>query len=137
MLPAANSHAMNEHLAEISRLVAPGAHAVLILDGAGWHRPGGTLRIPTNISPLPLLPYSPELNPVENVWEYLRGNQLSNRVYDTCDAIVDACCSAWNALIAETGRIGSIATREWARVNHLGRWYKLGMRVGINAPILC
>lgn len=109
---------MNEHLVEISRLVAPGAHAVLILDGAGWHRPGGTLRVPANISLLPLPPYSPELNPVENVWEYLRGNQLSNRVYETYDAIVEACCSAWNALTAETGRIRSIATRDWAAVTH-------------------
>lgn len=55
---------------------------------------------------------------MENVWEYLRGNQLSNRVYETYDAIVDACCEAWSALTAETGRIRSIATREWAQVIH-------------------
>lgn len=117
MLPVANGHAMNEHLAEISRQVTPGAHAVITLDGAGWHQPGGKLRIPDNISLLTLPPYSPELNPVENVWEYLRGNQLSNRVYESYDAIVDACCNAWNALIADPNRIASIATREWARVN--------------------
>lgn len=109
---------MNEHLAEISRTVAPGAYAVIILDGAGWHLPGGKLRIPDNISLLPLPPYSPELNPTENVWAYLRGNHLSNRVWDTYEEIVDACCTAWNALIAEPARITSIGSREWAQVIH-------------------
>ena len=78
------------HLAEIGRQVAPGAHAVVTLDGAGWHQTGGKLRVPDNISLLPLPPYSPELNPVENVWQFLRQNQLSNRVFETYDAIVDA-----------------------------------------------
>jgi len=61
-------------------------------------------------------PYSPELNPVENVWAYLRGNKLSNRVFDTYQAIVDACCDAWNWLTAQPERITSIGTREWACV---------------------
>jgi hypothetical protein len=56
------------------------------------------------------------LNPVENIWQYLRQNQLSNRVFDCYDAIVDACCDAWNALTAEPGRIQSIASRPWALV---------------------
>ena len=76
VLPHADSQAMNLHLAEISTQVRPGAHAVLILDGAGWHQPGGRLRVPDNISLLPLPPYSPQLNPVENVWQFLRQNQL-------------------------------------------------------------
>ena len=105
---------MNLHLQEISRRVAAGAHAVLMLDGAGWHQPGGKLRIPDNISLLKLPPYSPELNPVENVWQYLRQNYLSNRVYETYTALVDACCDAWNALIAMPGRLRSITARRWA-----------------------
>ncbi|SFK31949.1 transposase, partial [Falsiroseomonas stagni] len=96
---------------------APGAHAVITLDGAGWHQTGGKLQVPENISLLPLPPYSPELNPVENVWQFLRQNQLSNRVYETYDAIVDACCDAWNALINDPSRITSIATRDYAQVN--------------------
>ena len=76
VLPVANGHAMNEHLAAISRKVAPGAHAVVTLDGAGWHKPGRKLRIPDNISLLHLPPYSPELNPVENVWQFLLQNHL-------------------------------------------------------------
>jgi transposase len=105
---------MNLHLAEISRCVTAGAHAVVTTDGAGWHKEGGKLQVPDNISLLLLPPYSPELNPQENVWQFLRQNYLANRVFDTYDAIVDACCDAWNKLTAEPERITSIATRHWA-----------------------
>ena len=106
---------MNLHLAEISRHVSPGAHAVITLDGAGWHQPGGRLAVPDNISLLPLPRYSPELNPVENVWEFLKQNFLRNRVFATYDAIVDACCRAWNALMAIPERIRSLTERNWAK----------------------
>jgi transposase len=106
---------MNLHLAEISRNVSPGAHAVIVLDGAGWHQPGGALLVPENISLLPLPRYSPELNPVENVWEFLKQNFLSNRVFASYEAIVDACCKAWNALMAMPERIRSITERSWAK----------------------
>lgn len=115
MLPYVNTSAMNLHLAEISRHVTPGAHAVITIDGAGWHQPGGLLKAPDNISLLPLPPYSPELNPQDNVWQYLRQNYLSNRIFDTYDMIVDACCDAWNNLAAQPARITSIATRDWAQ----------------------
>jgi transposase len=115
ILPEVNTEAMNLHLAEISRHVSPGAHAVIVLDGAGWHQPGGALLVPENISLLPLPRYSPELNPVENVWEFLKQNFLSNRVFATYEAIVDACCKAWNALIAMPERIRSITERSWAK----------------------
>ena len=100
VLPHANAEAMSLHLAEISRHVAAGAHAVVVRDGAGWHQTGGRLQVPGNISLLRLPPYSPELNPQENVWQYLWQNQLSNRVFADYDAIVEACCTAWNALMA-------------------------------------
>jgi hypothetical protein len=100
---------------EISTQVSPGAFAVLTLDGAGRHQVGDRLLVPDNIGLLHLPPYSPELNPVENVWEFLRHNDLSNRVYATYEAIVDACCIAWNKLIAAPARIRSIATREYAK----------------------
>lgn len=115
ILPEANRQAMNLHLAEISRAVRPGAHAVLVLDGAGWHT-SPTLCIPDNLTLLCLPSYAPELNPTENVWEYLRKNKLAIRVYDTYDAIVDACCQAWNDLIALPQRLASITSRDWARV---------------------
>ena len=114
MLSFVSAEAMSLHLAEIGTQVAPGAHAVITLDGAGWHQPGEKLRVPHNISLLPLPPYSPELNPVENIWRFLRQNHLANRIFDHYDAIVDACCNAWNALTAAPDTIRSIAKRPWA-----------------------
>ena len=108
---------MNLHLAEISREVSAGAHAVLVLDGAGWHQTGGELRGPGNISLLHLPPYAPELNPVENLWAFLRSNKLANRVFHTYDVILDACCDAWNWLMQQPDRITSIAHPDWAQVN--------------------
>jgi hypothetical protein len=97
VMPTVNIEAMNVHLAEVSQRVSEGAHAVLVLDGAGWHT-SPKLQLPANLSLLPLPRYAPELNPVENLWEFLRTNFLSHRVWESYDAIVDACCSAWNAL---------------------------------------
>lgn len=117
IMPAANAEAMNEHLNEISSQVAPGAHAILICDGAGWHQTGGRLRVPDNITLLHLPPYAPELNSMENVWEYLRGNKLSRLVWDSYDAIVTACKEGWDFLINDPDRIRSIGHRDWACVN--------------------
>jgi hypothetical protein len=117
IMPAVNTEAMNEHLKEISALVAEGAHAVVIQDGAGWHQAGGSLSIPDNISRLLLPPYSPELNPMENVWEYLRANKLCGRVWNTYEEIVEACRAAWDFLINDPRRIQSIGTRDWATVS--------------------
>lgn len=113
VLPEVSIAAMNRHLAEIAKAVPSNVHAVVIIDGAGWHQEGGNLILPPNISLLRLPPYSPELNAQENIWQYLRHNFLAGLVFDTYDEIVDACCNAWNALIAETGRIQSIASRDW------------------------
>ncbi len=116
VLPFANTEAMNLHLAEIARAVAPGAHAVLVLDGAGWHR-GGELIVPDNISLLLLPPYAPELNPIENVWEYLRGNQLANTLFNGYAEIVDTCCEAWNFFATDIAAVASITSRQWAQVS--------------------
>jgi transposase len=115
--PWANSEAMTIHLAEIGKQVRAGAHAVLVCDGAGWHQTGKRLTVPDNITLLRLPPYSPELNPIENVWEYLRGNKLSRCVWNSYEDIVEACCDAWNWLIADTRRVTSITTRKWASVS--------------------
>ena len=100
------------HLAEISRTVEPGAHAVLLLDQAGWHL-SAKLDIPPNITLMPLPPKAPELNPVENVWQFMRNNWLSNRVFQSYDDIVDHCCHAWNKLVDQPWRIMSIGLRQW------------------------
>lgn len=116
-LPFADTHAMQLHLNEISRHVAKGAHAVLLLDRAGWHTTG-KLKVAKNITLIFLPSRSPELNPVENIWQYLRQNWLSNRVFDSYDAIINAACDAWNKLIAQPETITSIGMRDWA---HVGR----------------
>lgn len=115
--PAANTEMMNLHLAEISPQVTAGAMAVLICDGAGWHQIGGALVVPNNIVLLHLPPYSPELNPMENVWDYLRQNKLCSTVWDSCDEIIEVCKTAWNWLVDDPDRIRSIGTRNWATVN--------------------
>jgi hypothetical protein len=112
-LPYADTHAMQLHLEEISRTVKRGAHAVLLMDRAGWHTTT-KLRVPKNITPIFLPSRAPELNPVENVWQYLRSNWLSNRVFEDYDAIIEAACKAWQNLIAEPATIRSIGSRKWA-----------------------
>lgn len=114
-LPFADTQAMQLHLDEISRHVARGAHAVLLLDRAGWHTTK-KLTLPKNLTLILLPSRSPELNPVENIWQYLRANWLSNRVFDNYDAIIEAACDAWNRLIAQPQTIKSIGKREWAHV---------------------
>jgi transposase len=104
---------MSLHLAEISHRVAPGAHAVVLLDQAGWHQ-SRRLVIPANLTLLPLPPRAPELNPVENVWQFLRDNWLSNRVFASYEDILDRCCAAWNRLMDQPWRIMSIGLRQWA-----------------------
>ena len=115
MLPKANTQAMQMHLDEISRNVAAKAHAIVLMDRAGWHNTD-KLKVPKNISIILLPSRSPELNPVENIWQYLRQNWLSNTVFEDYEAILDAGCNAWNRLIAEPQTITSIGMRDWAHV---------------------
>jgi transposase len=103
---------MDLHLQEIAGSVAPGKHAVVLLDQAGWHM-SSKLAVPANITLVPLPPKCPELNPTENVWQFLRDNWLSNRIFKSYD-IVDHCCDAWNKLVDQPWRIMSIGLRDWA-----------------------
>ena len=95
------------------KLVSP--HAVLLLDRAGWHTTGA-LVWPRNITPILLPSRSPELNPVEQVWQFLRANFLSNSVFETYDDIIKASSEAWNCLVELPQTITSIGTRAWAHV---------------------
>jgi transposase len=113
VLPACNTEAMNLHLAEIATEVAPGRHAVLLVDQAGWHL-SSKLVTPQNITIVPLPAKCPELNPQENVWQFMRDNWLSNRVFKSYEDILDHCCHAWNTLIYQPWRIMSIGLRDWA-----------------------
>jgi hypothetical protein len=113
ILPWCNLEMMALFLAELSRKVAPGRHAVLLVDQAGWHM-SAKLAVPANITIVPLPPKCPELNAQENVWQYLRDNWLSNRVFTSYTNIVDHCAYAWNRLVAEPWRIMSLGLRPWA-----------------------
>ncbi len=113
VMPGCNVFAMEEHLAEISRAVDEGAHAVVIMDQAGWHT-ATKLLVPDNLTLIPLPPRCPELNPVENIWQFMRDNWLSNRIFSSYENILAHCCEAWNRLIDQPWTIMSIAYRQWA-----------------------
>jgi putative transposase len=114
VLPEATTRTMTLFLAEFSRNLPEDVHAVLVLDRAGWHG-AKALAVPGDVTLVPLPPCSPELNPVERVWLYLRERFLSLRVFADPAAIVDACCRAWNRLVAEPGRIRSLCDQPWIR----------------------
>jgi hypothetical protein len=78
----------------------------------------GKASVPHNVTLLRLPPYTPELNPIENVWEYLRGNYLGHIVWDTYEQIVEACCAAWNAFMHDIATVISVTTRPWAKVTN-------------------
>ncbi len=113
VMPHANCEAMNAHLEEISKAVAPQAHAIVVCDRAGWHLSANKLNLPDNISLLPLPAYAPELNPMENVWEYLRKNKLAITTWQTYDEVVDDCCNAWNFFANDTDAVTRITKRQY------------------------
>lgn len=113
VLPTVDTAAMQLMLDELSQAIAPGAHALVIMDRAGWHC-ADDLAIPANLTPVLLPPYSPELNAIERLWLYLRERFLSHRLWPTYDDILDACHRAWNAVRTEAGRIRSLCSFDWA-----------------------
>jgi DDE superfamily endonuclease len=116
ILPRRDTAAMSLLLAELGGHVAPGAHAVLVLDGAGWHG-AKDLRWPGTIAPLPLPASSPELNPQERVWAFLRQHDLARRRVLDHGARLDAGQDAWRRLSGEPGRIRSLCSYPWATVS--------------------
>src|SRR3954462_12169975 len=106
-LPHVDTEAMQLHLDEISRNVAKGAHAALLLDRAGWHTTGA-LAIPQNMTLILLPARAPELNPVENIWQYLRQTWLSNRVSNTYQPVDEVLVQSerWSKRMFTTIRAG-------------------------------
>jgi transposase len=103
LAPNANTGTMNAFLKIMDSERKPGEHFVLIMDQAGWHK-SRDLKLPADITVLLLPPYSPELNPVENLWHYLRSHYLSNRTYDDYDALLAAGTDAYRKLTREVIR---------------------------------
>jgi len=114
VLPTVSTVAMNRFLADFARTLDPDDHAVMVLDGAGWHG-SGALLVPENVTLAPLPPYSPQCNPVERVWLFIRERLMSLRYFPDQAAIVDACCHAWNAVVDEPERLRSLCFQPWVR----------------------
>lgn len=112
IMPYADTAAMQEFLDRFSAAIPADEHVALFLDQAGWHG-AAALVAPGNITLVPLPAYSPELNPVERAWLYLKQRFLSHRLLDDYEAIVDAAEKAWNRLTAETGRLTSLCSYPW------------------------
>jgi transposase len=112
VLPEATTRTMTLFLAEFGQSLPDDVHAVLVLDRAGWHG-ARALGVPANVTLVHLPPYSPELNPVERIWLYLRERFLSLRIFADYRAIVDACCAAWNRLVAEPDRLRALCHHPW------------------------
>lgn len=96
------------YLQTISQAVPIGRHAVVVMDGAVWHKQSYSL---PNLSIMKLPPYSPELNPIEQVWQYIKQHWLSNRCFDSYEAIVDATCQAWCSFAEQVATIKSFTAR--------------------------
>jgi len=115
VLPRVCTEAMQLHLNEISAIEPSGKQAVVVMDKAGWHT-SKRLVPPDNVTLVPLPPVSPELNPQEQIWQWLRNNHFSNRTFKNYNDIVDASCKAWNDLTSRNGLIKSITSRKWTHV---------------------
>ena len=112
VLPVVSTAAMDLFLRQFAATLADDEHAVIVVDGAGWHT-SAKLSVPGNLSLLRLPPYSPGLNPVERVWLYLRERHLSQRLLNNYEAILDAACAAWRKLSPE--RLQSLCNYPWIR----------------------
>ncbi len=113
VLPTVNTEMMTLHLQALSAAVPVGRHALVVVDGAGWHGPSVAEGV-DNVTLLKLPPAAPELNPTEQVWQQLRQDHLANRCFSGYEDIVQSCCEAWNAFTGLPGAIRQLCTRQWA-----------------------
>lgn len=112
LAPYLNTQTINAFLREFSAAIAVGVQAVLVWDGAGYHT-SGSLQVPANVSLIKLPPYSPELNPIENLWHYLRSHYWSNRQYADYAALEDAAIDAWQKACLNQTTIRSVCRAEY------------------------
>ena len=108
---------MREHLSLISKRTQAGRYAIIIVDGAAWHQHHLAEEF-ANLSIIKLPPYSPELNPIEQVRQWLRQNKLANRCFEGYEDIVEQCCRAWNSFISDSKRVVSLCSRDWIEVGN-------------------
>ncbi len=115
VLPKIGTICMQKHLDEIAENIERGSHGVIVLDQAAWHTTK-KLKIPKNLSLLTLPAASPELNPIEQVWQVLRDRYLGNRSFDSYEHILECCCKAWNTFTEKVKAVCQLCTREWAEI---------------------
>jgi transposase len=113
VLPWANTEAMGVFLAEVSQR-HPHEFILMVLDGAGWHR-AKRLQVPANMKLIPLPAWSPQLNPVEHVWDEVREKWFANRVFDSMAALEDQLVIALTTLEADARRVASLTGFDWIR----------------------
>lgn len=116
--PYVNTQVMNAFLKQFSRELPEDVHGVMILDRAGWHV-AGTLKVPNNVTLVHLPPKSPELNPAENLWHYLRSHYWSNRLYKTWDDLKEAATDAWRRVCLVPELIKSVCADTALRANQV------------------
>ena len=112
ILPYTDTEAMQIFLDGLSKTIDKGKHAALVIDNAGWHT-ANDLSVPANITLVPLPPYSPELNPMECVWRWIKDRYLSNRCYKNYDDIVKQAAYGWNEFSCRTEIVKSLCARSW------------------------
>jgi len=113
--PIMNKNIMREHLALISKRTESGRHAVLVVDGASWHQVYLADEF-DNLTIIKLPPYSPELNPMEQVWQWMRQHELANRCFKNYDDIVEQCSRAWKVFISDVERVKNLCWRDWIKL---------------------
>ena len=116
--PNVNADAMNAFLEQFSAGLPPDVHAAMVLDRAGWHT-AAALRVPANVTLVLLPPKSPELNPLENLWHYLRSHYWSNRLYPTWEDLKRAAVAAWRAVCLVPALIKSVCADTALRANQV------------------
>jgi hypothetical protein len=115
--PWVNMEIMTHHLQQVATRTQPVRHAVVIMDGAGWHTDEIAQGI-DNLRIIKLPPYLPELDPIEQVWQWLKQNELPNRCFEGYEDIVEQCCRAWNSFISDSKRVASLCSRDWIEVGN-------------------
>ena len=115
MVPLSNMEAMKEQLRLISQATPVGKHAVVIMDQASWHQRYLADEF-NNLTVIHIPPYSPELNPIEQVWSWLRQNEVANRCFENYDDIVETLCGAWNRFCEDKSRVISLCFRDWLKL---------------------
>ncbi len=112
--PRLNTDMINIFLEQFSRTLADDEHAIMVWDGAGFHR-SGRLQVPKNVTLIQLPPYSPELNPIENLWHFLKSHHWSNRVYENYEHLADAAENAWKKVCLDTATMKTVCNAPYAK----------------------